>query len=176
MRDLVCFFDLEAYAKASELFGLEEIVFVKRFDKGEIKKLRESLHGLSFKIKFCNLVERGKIRSEKADYLAIEVKEIKDLNFASDKRINFILFDPKAQADLQAIKKLASVNKEIVFSFSDLLNASAFERMLILKKLSFVSKLAKKAKADVKVYSLAKSFAELRDPKSLQSIIACLGD
>ena len=178
MRDLVSFFDIGSYEKAMQKFGLEEIVFVKRFSRDEVKKYRAKLEksDLKEKVKFCNIVERGKIKSEKADYIAIEVKELKDLNAACDKRIRFIIFNPKAQADLQAIKKLASANKEIVFSFRDLLSASAFERMLILKKIRFVAKLAKKAKANIRVYSLAKSFAELRNPKSLRSILACLGD
>lgn len=178
MRDLVSFFDIAGYERALQEFGLEEILFVKRFSKREVEKYRAKLDesGLERKVKFCNIVERGKIKGEKADYIAVEVKEIKDLNIADDRRINFVIFNPKARADLQAVKRLALDGKEIVFSFSDLLNASAFERMLILKKMRFIAKLAKKARANVKVYSFAKSFEEMRNVKSLQSILACLGD
>ncbi|MCD6479054.1 MAG: hypothetical protein J7L44_04180 [Candidatus Diapherotrites archaeon] len=176
MRDLVCFFDIDAYKEAKRLFGIDEIVFVSRFEAGLIERLRKQAVHNKLDVKFCHIVERGNLKRNKADFLAIEVKELKDLNFASHKAIRFVLFNPKAKVDLQAIKMVAGSEKEIVFSFSELLNASAFERALILKKMRLVAKLAKKAKANVKIYSLAHNAHELRNPKSLQCILACTGD
>lgn len=166
----------------SKKFNQEFIVCRNFRNDFELKQLKEKTQG---KFKICHLMlsanpaELSKLR-QKIDFIAVYGKNLQRNKFAvSTGKVDFLIMPcssaKKPEFDA-ALARLAAVNNVCVgLLFEEFLNAKPEELKDLLRNYILVSRLCRKYKVKIAVFSGAKQTADLRQAKDFSSFLCFLG-
>ena len=182
MADLILFSDFNELAKAFAFTG-NEFIAAGNFSEKQIDGLKGAAKKTGLKISFCKVLDRpdpGQLQRfrNKADYIAVDGKDLQLNRFAcSTKGVDFLLqpFDSgKLYFDVSMARTAAANNVAIAFLFSDFLDAQGSRLSLLMKNAATVSKIVKRGRAKLLIFSGAANKWELRSEENLGEFLGGL--
>ena len=182
--DLIFFSDIKAASETARKLKEKEITLAQHFNsEKELAELKQKAKRENLAIKFCHVLEKAdalelKDFREKTDFLAVFGGNVAVNKFAaSSKQIDFLL-QPVGTQKLEFDSAIANTAKEngvaIAILFSDFLNASQYDRISLFRNYFLLAKICKRAKAELVVFSGARSMQEMRASMDLDSFLVLL--